>query len=150
MTGPELDWERKPMKSPKMESGLSLLGRCLLSLIFILSGLGKVGDWSGTAGFMAAKRMLAVPFFLTMVIFVELAGGLSVLLGFKARIGAWALVLYLTPVSLVFHNFWAFKDAEQRMQTINFLKNLAIMRGLLLVAVRGAGKLCIDGHGKFN
>jgi putative oxidoreductase len=131
-----------------IEPWLTLLGRILLSLIFILSGLGKIGDWSGTAGSMAAKGMVAVPFFLTMAILFELGGGLTVLLGFKARLGAWALVFYLIPVSLIFHNFWAFTGAEQRMQVINFLKNLAIMGGLLLVALRGAGKPCIDGHEK--
>ena len=131
-----------------IEPWLTLLGRILLSLIFILSGLGKIGDWSGTAGSMAAKGMVAVPFFLTMAILFELGGGLTVLLGFKGRLGAWALVFYLIPVSLIFHNFWAFTGAEQRMQVINFLKNLAIMGGLLLVALRGAGKPCIDGHEK--
>ena len=70
------------------------------------------------------------------------------MLGFKARLGGWALVLYLIPVSHIFHNFWAFTGAEQQMQMINFLKNLAIMGGLLLVALRGAGKPCIDGPGK--
>ena len=131
-----------------IEPWLTLLGRILLSLIFILSGLGKIGDGSGTAGSMAAKGMVAVPFFLTMAILFELGGGLTVLLGFKALLGAWALVFYLIPVSLIFHNFWAFTGAEQRMQVINFLKNLAIMGGLLLVALRGAGKPCIDGHEK--
>ena len=97
---------------------------------------------------MAAKGMVAVPFFLTMAILFELGGGLTVLLGFKALLGAWALVFYLIPVSLIFHNFWAFTGAEQRMQVINFLKNHAIMGGLLLVALRGAGKPCIDGHEK--
>jgi putative oxidoreductase len=134
--------------NPGIERWLTLLGRILLSLIFILSGLGKIGDWSGTAGSMAAKGMVAVPFFLTMAILFELGGGLTVLLGFKARLGAWALVFYLIPVSLIFHNFWAFTGAEQRMQVINFLKNHAIMGGLLLVALRGAGKPCIDGHEK--
>ena len=57
-------------------------------------------------------------------------------------------MFYLITVSLIFHNFWAFTDTEQRMQMINFLKNLAIMGGLLLVALRGAGKPCIDGRGK--
>jgi putative oxidoreductase len=143
----ELDQERTNLNR-KIEPWLTLLGRILLSLIFLLSGFGKIGDWSGTASYMASKGMVAVPFFLTMAILFELGGGLSVLLGFKARLGAWALVFYLIPVSLIFHNFWAFTGAEQRMQMINFLKNLAIMGGLLLVALRGAGKPCIDGRGK--
>jgi putative oxidoreductase len=140
--------QKRTNRNPGIEPWLTLLGRILLSLIFILSGLGKIGDWSGTAGSMAAKGMVAVPFFLTMAILFELGGGLTVLLGFKARLGAWALVFYLIPVSLIFHNFWAFTGAEQRMQVINFLKNHAIMGGLLLVALRGAGKPCIDGHEK--
>jgi putative oxidoreductase len=140
--------QKRTNMNPGIERWLTLLGRILLSLIFILSGLGKIGDWSGTAGSMAAKGRVAVPFFLTMAILFELGGGLTVLLGFKARLGAWALVFYLIPVSLIFHNFWAFTGAEQRMQVINFLKNHAIMGGLLLVALRGAGKPCIDGHEK--
>ena len=52
----------------KIESCLTLLGRILLSLIFILSGFGKIGDWSGTASYMASKGMVAIPFFLPMAI----------------------------------------------------------------------------------
>lgn len=134
--------------NPGIEPWLTLLGRILLSLIFILSGFGKIGDWSGTASYMASQGMVAVPFFLTMAILFELGGGLSVLLGFKARWGALALICFLIPATLIFHNFWAFTGAEQRMQMINFMKNLAIMGGLLLVVLRGAGNPSIDGRGK--
>ena len=134
--------------NPRIESGLILCARILLSLIFLLSGFGKIGDWSGTASYMAAKGMVAVPFFLIMAILFELGGGLSVLLGFKARWGAVALIVFLIPATLIFHNFWAFTGAEQRMQMINFLKNLAIMGGLLLVALRGAGRPGMDACGK--
>ena len=58
-----------------VERCLTLLGRILLSLIFILSGFGKIGDWSGTARSMATKGMVAVPFFLVMSILLELGGG---------------------------------------------------------------------------
>ena len=132
----------------KIEPWLTLLGRILLSLIFILSGFGKIADWSGTASSMSAKGMVAVPFFLTMAILFELGGGLSVLLGFKARWGALALICFLIPATLIFHNFWAFTGAEQRMQMINFLKNLAIMGGLLLLVLRGPGHPSIDGRRK--
>jgi putative oxidoreductase len=73
----------------KSEFCLTLLGRILLSLIFILSGFGKIGDWSGTASSLSSNGMVAVPFFLTMAILFELGGGLSVLLGFKARWEPW-------------------------------------------------------------
>ncbi|MEI7728782.1 MAG: DoxX family protein [Verrucomicrobiota bacterium] len=123
----------------KIEPLLTLFARILLSLIFILSGFGKIGDWSGTTKYMASKGMVAIPFFLAMAILCELGGGLSVLFGYKARFGALVLICFLVPVSLIFHNFWSFSGMEQRMQMIHFLKNLAIMGGLLLVARRGTG-----------
>jgi len=127
-----------------IESSLTLLGRILLSAIFILSGLGKIGDWSGSAAAMAAQGMRAVPLFLALAIITEIGGGLSVLLGFKARWGALVLICFLIPATLIFHNFWAFTGAEYRMQMINFLKNLAILGGLLLLVLRGAGRPCLD------
>ena len=120
-----------------MEKGsryLSLVGRILLSSIFLLSALGKITGWSTTAGYMASKGMPLVPFFLAAATLVELGGGLSLLTGFQARWGALALAAYLIPTTLIFHNFWAFQGQEQQMQMINFLKNLAIMGGLFQVA----------------
>ena len=72
---------------------------------------------------------------------VELACGLAILTGFKTRIVAWVLFLYLIPVTFFFHNFWAAQGQEQQTQMINFLKNAAIMGGLLVLAVNGAGSL---------
>jgi putative oxidoreductase len=120
-----------------MEKGsryLSLVGRILLSSIFLLSALGKITGWSTTAGYMASKGMPLVPFFLAAATLVELGGGLSLLTGFQARWGALALAAYLIPTTLIFHNFWAFQGQEQQMQMINFLKNMAIMGGLFQVA----------------
>ena len=116
-----------------------VLGRVLLSAIFLMSGFGKVMDWSGTAGYMASHGMPAIPFLLFMAIVLELGGGLSVLLGFQARWGALALVVFLVPATLIFHAFWAVDPAEARMQTINFLKNAAILGGLLMVIAHGPG-----------
>jgi putative oxidoreductase len=109
-------------------------GRVLLSLIFILSGVSKIMEWSGTSEFMASEGLPLVPLLLGAATAIEIAGGLSVLLGWKARWGAWLLFLYLIPTTLIFHDFWAFTGAEQQMQLINFLKNLSIMGGLLLAA----------------
>ncbi len=77
----------------KVERYAPLVGRILLSLIFIVSGFSKIPGWSGAAAFMASKRMPAVPFFLFMAILFEVLGGLYVLAGFKARIGARAVPL---------------------------------------------------------
>ena len=128
----------------KLQYVTPLAGRGLLSLIFIMSAFGKVTSWEGTAGYMASKGMPAVPFFLTAAILFELFGGLSVLAGYKARLGAIALIIFLIPATLIFHNFWAYQGMEQQMQMINFLKNLSIVGGLLLVTAFGPGPLSVD------
>ena len=131
---------------PTIQTSITVAGRILLSLIFIVSGLAKIANWSGTAEYMASKGMVAVPFFLGMAILFELAGGMSVLTGFKARWGALALVLFLIPVTAIFHNFWAFEGMERQMQMIHFMKNLAIMGGLLSIVARGAGLASVDEY----
>ena len=123
-----------------------LIGRIFLSVIFILAGLGKIGDWSGTAGYMASRGMPAIPLFLTLAIVFEVLGGFSLLLGFKTKIGALALFLSLVPVTLIFHNFWTYPEAQQQIQMIMFLKNLAIMGGLLTLAAAGPGPLSLDAR----
>ncbi len=121
-----------------------LAGRILLAIIFLLSGFNKFAAWDQTAGYMASKGMPLVPFFLVCAALIELAGGLSVLLGFKARLGAAALFLYLIPTTLIFHNFWALEGMEQQVQMVMFLKNLAIMGGLLLLFAFGPGGSSLD------
>ena len=132
----------------KTERITTLAGRILLALIFLASGLGKVGDWSQTAGYMASKGMPLVPFFLAGAILLEVGGGLSVLLGFRARIGAAALIVFLVPATLIFHNFWALQGMERQVNMIMFLKNLAIMGGLLLVVAFGARRPSLDARGE--
>ncbi len=127
-----------------MERYGPLVGRALLSVVFILSGIGKITDPSRTASYMAENGMPAVRVFLAMAILVEIGGGLSVLIGLRARIGAAALALFLISVTLIFHDFWAYQGMEQRLQMTNFLKNLAIMGGLTLVIAHGSGPLSVD------
>lgn len=122
-----------------------LIGRICIAVIFLLSGYGKIVGFDGTAHFMAAKGMTMVPFFLTVALIVEIIGGLSVLLGWKARWGAALLFLYLIPVTFIMHDFWNADAAGKMMQQINFLKNLAIEGGLLYVATIGAGSWSFDG-----
>lgn len=112
---------------------MAVMGRMLVGQIFIVSGLSKIGNWSGTAGYMASKGMPAIPIFLAMAILFEVGGGILLLIGSKARIGASALILFLIPTTLIFHNFWAYQGMDQQIQMINFMKNLAILGGLLLV-----------------
>lgn len=127
---------------------MPLIGRILISAIFILSGLMKLESWSGSAAFLASKHFPLPTAMLAGAVIVELLGGLLVLLGFKARIAAFIIFLYLIPTTLIFHNFWAMQVAMRADNHIHFLKNLAIMGGLLMVASYGPGKLSVDGGTK--
>ena len=127
-----------------MEKFTPLIGRVLLSLIFILSGVGKIFDWGGTAGYMSAYGMPMVPLFLIGAIVLELTGGFSVLLGYKAKWGALLLILFLIPTTFIFHAFWGVADPMmQKMQMASFLKNFSIMGGLFMVYSFGSGPFSV-------
>jgi putative oxidoreductase len=122
-----------------------LAARVLVSQIFLLSGVMKLIDPAGTQQQMEGRGMFWVPLFFAGAVVFELAGGLSLLLGYKARLGALALFLFLIPVTLVFHSWWTYADPkEQRVNMIMFLHNLTLMGGLLLFMTLGPGPLSID------
>jgi putative oxidoreductase len=119
-----------------------LLGRILFSYIFIESSFGhfQQGTIDYAAGHGVPLASIAVP--LSGVI--ALLGGLSVLLGVKAKWGGWLLVLFLVPVTLSMHNFWAADASHMMMQKINFIKNMTMVGGALLIACFGAGPASVD------
>jgi putative oxidoreductase len=122
----------------------ALVGRILVALIFIISGVGKITAYSGTAGFMASKGVPLVDVLLPLTILVELGGGLLIALGWKVRWAAAAIFLFLIPVTLVFHNPVGLPPAEAQQQTINLLKNLSIMGGMLCLFAFGPGSFGLD------
>src|SRR5262249_18328587 len=93
---------------------------------------------------MRARGMPAAEVFLALAILVEFVGGLSVLLGWKARLGALLLALYLIPVTLLFPSFWNFEGMAQMNQMLPFLKNVTIMGGLITLVGAGAGRFSLD------
>lgn len=121
-----------------------LVGRILIALIFLWSGLGKIGDFAGTAGFMAAKGVPLAEAALVASIVIEVGGALMLIAGWKAQWAALAIFLWLIPVTLIFHDFWAVEEAQRLAQTIQFMKNLCIMGGVLYVMAFGAGPLSLD------
>ena len=132
------------MNRDTCQSLAALFGRIFLSAIFLFSGFGKIAGWSDYAHMMDQKGMPLVPFFLAAALTIEILGGLSVLLGFYGRIGAVALIVFLIPTSLIFHNFWAADAAQQQNQMIHFMKNVAIMGGLFMVAALGTDGFSLD------
>ena len=132
--------------SDSLEKSLTLIGRFFLSLIFILSAIFQMMDWTATTGYMQSKGMPLVGFLLLMSIIFRLLGGISILLGYKAKIGAWLLIIFLVPATFVFHNFWAIEGMEGQLQFFSFLKNFSIIGGLILVVVLGSGRLSLDNR----
>jgi putative oxidoreductase len=121
-----------------------LVGRILLATLFILSGFGKIAGYEGTAGYMASKGMPLVNLLLPAAIAVELGGGLLLALGYKARWVALAIFLFLIPTTLIFHAFWGIDPKDAATQQINFLKNVSIMGGMLMVFAHGPGRYSLD------
>jgi putative oxidoreductase len=121
-----------------------LVGRILMAVIFVLSGIGKVGNFAGTAGYMASKGVPLAELALVITIIVELGGAAMLILGWKARLAAGALFLWMIPVTLLFHNFWAAPADQHMVQQIMFLKNLAMMGGFLYIMAFGSGPYSLE------
>jgi len=129
---------------PNYANPTLFLGRVFLALLFVVSGIGKITGYAGTAAVMASKGLPMVDILLPLTIAVELGGGLLPALGWKARWAAAALFLFLIPTTLIFHQFWGIDPKLVQMQKIHFLKNVAIMGGMLMVLATGAGAWSID------
>lgn len=114
-----------------------LVGRILLALIFILSGIGKISDPAGTAGFMESMGVPGILVWPTIAL--EILGGIAIVIGFQTRIAAFALAAFSIAAAVIFHHNFA-----DQMQMIMFLKNLSIAGGLLLLAASGALSFGVD------
>jgi putative oxidoreductase len=125
-------------------SVVPLIGRILMSAVFLISGFFKVAGYSQVVGYAAAKGLPLAGVAIACAAAVELLGGIAILIGFKTRIVPWVLFLYLVPATMIFHNFWALQGMEQQDNMIHFMKNLAIMGGLLILAANGPGAYSVD------
>lgn len=123
---------------------LSLIGRIFLTVIFLVSGFGKIGGFEGLVGQIASKGFPVPEVFAIATVVIELGAGLMLVFGWKARWAAFLLAVFTAIVSLFFHNFWAMPEAQKMMQQIQFMKNLALIGGLLMVMAFGPGRLSID------
>jgi putative oxidoreductase len=124
-----------------MDSVIVLIGRVLLSIIFVMSGFGKLTDISGTAAYLAMYHLPAAGVAAVIAGLIELLGGLAILIGFQTRIAAWVLAIFSVATALIAHTNWA-----DMMQLVNLQKNLAMAGGFLLLAVHGPGTLSVDAR----
>jgi putative oxidoreductase len=123
---------------------LSLIGRILLAAIFVWSGFGKIGGFEGLAGQIASKGFPAAQAFAAATIVIEIGAGLMLVAGWKARWAALLLAVFTVIVTIFYHNYWAVPEAQKMAQQIHFMKNLALIGGLLMVTAFGPGRLSVD------
>lgn len=139
---------------------VTVLARFFISLIFLAGAVNKIlhwrdsermlinvlCDWQSNIGFSdslqdcLASMIPFTPILLLVATLFELLGGLSVLLGAKEKMGAALLVLFLIPTTILMHQFWFIEGSARELQMIHFLKNLAILGGLLMIILQGTEK----------
>jgi len=120
------------------------LGRLLFSLIFLLAGINHFSPQ--TIGYAASQGVPVASVIVPLSGVIALLGALSILLGYRARIGAWLIALFLVGVTPM-HKFWGITDPVlQQMQMAMFMKNLAMLGGALLISQFGAGPWSLDNH----
>ena len=132
---------------PRTLQGIvAVLGRVLLCTIFFMAAVGnKIPNFQAVAGYMAKEGVPAPQVMLAGAIVFLIAGSLSVILGYKARIGATLLLVFLVLATYYFHDFWTLSDPQARQeQMIQFMKNLGLMGAMLLVIANGTGPMSLD------
>ncbi len=123
----------------QLQNSTILAGRILLAAIFVIAGFQKIGGFAGTQQYMEAFGIPGM--LLPLVILLELGGGLMIVAGLLTRWTALALAGFTLVAGIVFH-----ADFGDQMQSVMFMKNLAIIGGLLVLAAFGPGALSLDAR----
>ena len=122
-----------------------VLGRFLFALIFLMAGANHFNKQ--TIGYAASQGVPLASIAVPLSGVLAIAGGLSILLGYRAKLGAWLIVLFLVPVTLMMHKFWTVSDPMMaQIQMIMFMKNVSMLGGALLISQFGAGPLSLDAR----
>jgi putative oxidoreductase len=126
---------------------VTLLSRFLFVLIFLMAA--PLNFTSQTIAYAASQGVPLASISVPFAGVISIAGGLSILLGYRAKVGAWLLVLFLAVVTPMLHNFWAATDPMMhQMQFIMFLKNVSMLGGALFISQFGAGPWSLDARRK--
>jgi putative oxidoreductase len=136
---------RRIIMSGALRGPLTVLGRLLLCTIFLMAAVGNtIPHFCDVAQVTGSVGVPAPHFLLAGAIVFLVVGSLSVILGYKARIGAVLLLTFLVLASYYFHQFWRVERWAQQEQMIQFMKNLSMMGAMLFVVANGAGPISLD------
>jgi uncharacterized membrane protein YphA (DoxX/SURF4 family) len=122
-----------------------LIGRLLLGGMYLWSGIANLIELDGKTGYAASKGLPAPAVFVTLANLLLLAGGISIAMGLRPRLGVAAIALFLIPVTLIMHNFWALDGMQRIIDLHSFQGNLGLLGGaLMLLAIPRPWPLSLD------
>lgn len=134
-------------QAPAVAGPVVLLGRVFFALIFVLSGPNHFT--SQTIAYAALQGVPLASIAVPLSGVLALLGGLSIAIGYRARVGAWLIALFLVAVTPLMHKFWAVSDPMMHlMQFVMFMKNLSMLGAALLISQLGAGPWSLDARKK--
>lgn len=132
------------MPSP-IQGIVTVLGRIMLAAIFFMAAVGnKIPNFEGVAAYMESNGVPAAKVMLAGAIVFLVVGSVSVIAGWKTRIGASLLLVFLALATYYFHPFWKVAPDQVQMQTIQFMKNVSMMGAMLLLIANGPGPMSVD------
>ena len=120
-----------------MTNILDLVARVFISLIFLLSGINKIGNYEGTVGWMESLGMPGI--FLIPAIILEIGAPILIIVGYKVKISAALLSVFCVVTAIIFHS-----DFNDQMQFISFMKNIGLAGGFLFIVVNGTKDFSLD------
>ena len=120
-----------------------LVGRVLISGMFLWGAYEKIRNWSGAMAYMKARKVPQLKIVLPVSIGLGIVGGLSVFFGWHAHFGALLLLIVAIPSALTLHRFWKFPADEQDMEKVVFMREIAVIGGLFLLLALGAGHFIV-------
>ena len=123
----------------------SLVGRVLISCMFLWAAYEKITHWNASGDYLRKKKIPHVTYVLPIAATLQVVGGLFVLLGLMPRLGAFFLLVYMIPHTYMLHDFWKMNDGEGKLiEKLFFMKDLAIIGGLLVILSVGGGSFAIS------
>ena len=128
-----------------LENFCLMAGRILMGAYFILPGIQKITDFGMMSSYMEEHSVPMIPVLLPLTILLQISAGVAIIVGYKGKIAAFILAGLTLVISIYMHDFWDMAEGiEQTHELQNFVKNMAIMSGLLIVAAVGTGKFSLD------
>jgi len=128
-----------------LENFCLMAGRILMGAYFILPGIQKITDFDMMSSYMEEHSVPMISVLLPLTILLQISAGAAIIAGYKGKIAAFILAGLTLVISIYMHDFWDMAEGiEQTHELQNFVKNMAIMSGLLIVAAVGTGKFSLD------